>query len=410
MKSRENLPALRQLLAEFPAVALLGPRQVGKTTVALDVAKGIAGAIYLDLESPRDAAKLSDPESFFALHSDKLVVLDEVQRLPGLFAILRSVIDARRRAGRRAGQFLLLGSANGALLQQSSESLAGRLATMELTPFLASEVAHEVANGVAGNAPAHQPNDATGLDRLWLRGGFPDAYLARSDAASQRWRGQFIRTYLERDIPQLGPRIAAETLRRFWTMLAHEQGQMLQAAKMAAALAVSGQTVARYLDLMCDLMLVRRLQPWVSHAGKRLVRTPKVYVRDSGLVHSLLGLTSLDAVLAHPVAGGSWEGLIIENLIAMSPAGTQAFFYRSPAGAEVDLVLELPGGMRWAIEVKRSSAPTVSKGMHLAAADVQAHALFVVYPGLVEFPLGQKVLALPLGAMVARLVAAGRDP
>ena len=384
------MPDLHQLLAEFPAVALLGPLQVGKTTASLALVQTLAETIYLDLESPRDAAKLHDPESFFALHADKLIVLDEVQRQPGLFAVLRSVIDARRRAGRRAGQFLLLGSATGALLQQSSESLAGRLATLELTPFLASEVADDGPQA---------------LQRLWLRGGFPEAYLARSDAASQRWRGQFIRTYLERDIPQLGPRIPAETLRRFWTMLAHEQGQLLHAAKIAASLAVSGQTVARYLDLMCDLMLVRRLQPWVSHTGKRLVRSPKVYVRDSGLVHSLLGLDSLDAVLAHPVAGGSWEGLIIENLIAAAPAGTQASFYRSAAGAEVDLVLELPGGACWAIEVKRSSAPTLAKGVYMAAADVKAQASFVVYPGETEYPMGRDVLAVPLLALMARLKA-----
>ena len=240
---------------------------------------------------------------------------------------------------------------------------------------------------------------------LWLRGGFPDAYLAASDAASQRWRSQFIKTYLERDIPQLGPRIPAETLRRFWTMLAHEQGQLLNAAKLAASLAVSGQTVARYLDLMCDLMLVRRLPPWVGNAGKRLVRSPKVYVRDSGLVHTLLGLPHLEALLGHPVAGGSWEGLAIENLIAAAPEGTQALFYRTAAGAEIDLVLDLPGDRRWAVEIKRSLAPTVSKGLHLGAADVQAQAVFVAYPGDSEFPVSKGVTATPLLALMRRLAA-----
>ena len=392
MIAREHMPALRHLLGEFPAVAILGPRQVGKTTLALELAQGSAESVYLDLESPADAAKLAEPEAYLALQSDKLVVLDEVRRLPGLFATLRSVIDKRRRAGRRAGQFLLLGSASGALLQQSSESLAGRLATFELTPFLVGEVASDGPRA---------------LDTLWLRGGFPDAYLALDNAASQRWRQQFIKTYLERDVPQLGPRIPAETLRRFWTMLAHEQGQLLNAAKIAASLAVSGQTVARYLDVMSDLMLVRRLPPWVGNPGKRLVRSPKVYVRDSGLVHALLGLPDMEALLGHPVVGGSWEGLVIENLIAAAPEGTQAHFYRTANGAEIDLVLDLPGGRRWAVEVKRSLAPTVSKGLHLGVADIEADEVFVVYPGDSEFPVSAGVTAVPLLAMVRRLAALG---
>jgi uncharacterized protein len=382
---------LALLLNEFPAVAILGPRQVGKTTLAIEwaghwLAQGCE-SVYLDLEARTDAAKLADPAAYFAEHAQELVILDEVQRAPHLFAELRGVIDARRRGGQRSAQFLLLGSATGALLQQSAESLAGRIAYLELPPLLASEV------------------PAKDLQRLWVRGGFPDSFLARNDAASLRWREQFIATYLERDIPQLGPRIPAETLRRLWTMLAHEQGQQLNAAKLAASLAVSGQTVARYLDLLADLMLVRRLPPWAGNIGKRLVRAPKVYVRDSGIVHALLGLATLDDVLAHPVAGGSWEGHVIDNLIAAAPLGTQAFFYRSTAGAEIDLVLDLPNRQRWAVEIKRSSAPSVSKGFHIAAQDLRVDEKLVVHSGAESYPLGNDLRAMSLLDFQERLAA-----
>ena len=385
MLPRSSRAFLTQLLTEFPAVAILGPRQVGKTTLAIEIARSLPAATYLDLESTTDAAKLTDPTAYFEAHRDELVILDEVQRVPALFAQLRGVIDHRRRAGKRAGQFLLLGSATGALLQQSAESLAGRIAYMELPPLGANEV----------------PIKDT--QRLWVRGGFPESFLAKSDEASLRWRQQFISTYLERDIPQLGPRIPAETLRRLWTMLAHEQGQQISAAKLAASLAVSGQTVARYLDLLADLMLVRRLRPWASNEGKRLVRTPKVYVRDSGLAHALLGLTGFDDVVGHPVAGGSWEGWVIENLIAAAPPGSSAYFYRSSAGAEIDLVLELPKRQRWAIEIKRSSAPSVSKGLYVAAGDVKATARFVVHSGKDSFPLANGVQATTLLDLQRRL-------
>jgi uncharacterized protein len=319
-------------------------------------------------------------------------VLDEVQRAPQLFTVLRSVIDRRRRAGRRVGQFLLLGSATGALLAQSAESLAGRIAYLELQPFTLNEV-----------GAAH-------MRALWLRGGFPEAYRAASDAASLRWRQQFIAAYLERDIPQLGPRVPAETLRRLWTMLAHEQGQLLHASRLAASLAVSGQTVARYIDLLSDLMLVRRLRPWASNEGKRLVRTPKVYVRDSGLVHALLGLASYDDVLGHPVVAGSWEGWVLENLCALLPSGAQPYFYRSAAGAEIDLLLELPRRQRWAIEIKRSSAPSLSRSFHIAADDLKASARFVVHAGAESFPLANGVRAMTLPDMQQALVSLSARP
>jgi predicted AAA+ superfamily ATPase len=390
MYPRFRLPALRQLLAEFPAVAILGPRQVGKTTLALELSRSLPAAAYIDLESPADAAKIADPAVYFEAHADQLVIMDEVQRAPTLFPSLRGVIDSRRRAGRRAGQFLLLGSATGALLAQSAESLAGRIAYLELQPLASIEV------------PASE------AQRLWVRGGFPESFGAASDEASLRWRQQFIATYLERDIPQLGPRIPAETLRRLWTMLAHEQGQLVNAAKLAASLAVSGQTVARYLDLLTDLMLVRRLRPWAGNEGKRLVRTPKVYVRDSGLAHALLGLSDFDDVIGHPVAGGSWEGWVVENLLAVAPPATQAFFYRSSAGAEIDLVLEgHRKRQRWAIEIKRSSAPAVSRGFHVAAADIGATARFVVHAGAESFPMANGVRASTLADLQRALIEAG---
>lgn len=395
MYLRQARTELQQFTREFPAVAILGPRQVGKTTLARQLADGLLptgapAALYLDLETPADLAQLSDPSAFFARHADRLVILDEVQRMPGLFATLRGVIDQRRRAGGRNAQFLLLGSASIELLSQSSESLAGRLACLELAPFVVTEL---------------PPGQAATPGALWLRGGFPDSYLAGSNAASLRWRQQFISTYLERDIPQLGPRIPAQTLRRFWTMLAYEQAQMLNAARLAGSLGVSGQTVARYLDLLCDLMLVRRLQPWAHHSSKRLVKAPKVFIRDSGIVHALLGLGDPAALLSHPVVGGSWEGWVIENLLGCAPPGTQASYYRTAVGAEIDLVLELPGRQLWAVEIKRSSAPTVSKGFHIACDDLGATRRLVVSSANASFPMAGLIEHVPMLGLMGELLA-----
>ena len=357
---------LHELLNQLPAVVLIGPRQAGKTTLAFAEKNRRDTATYLDLELPSAQRQLDDPEAYFLAHQNQLVILDEVQRVPDLFAVLRGVIDQRRRNGESSGQFLLLGSASGVLLQQTSESLAGRVAQLELTPFQAREILTSSAA-------------AADMNSLWVRGGFPLSWLAQSDSSSLTWREAFITTYLERDIPALGPRIPATTLRRLWTMLAHSQGELLDQSKLAGALAISGQTVGRYIDLLCDLMLVRRLPAWSGNIGKRLVRAPKVYVRDSGIVHALLGLQNLDAVLGHPVAGSSWEGFVIEQLIAAAPQA-QASFYRTSHGAEVDLVLEFKSGDTWVIEIKRSSAPTVSKGFHIAANDVKASRKLLVAP------------------------------
>ena len=387
MIPRRLLPALSSALAEVPAVALLGPRQVGKTTLALDVA-GARPAVYLDLESETDRAKLAEPELYLTQHADKLVILDEIQRTPQIFRSLRGLIDAGRRTGRGKGRFLVLGSASIDLLKQSSESLAGRIRYLELAPLDAGEVGPDR------------------LDALWLRGGFPESLLAGSDAASLRWRLDFIRTYLERDVPQLGPRIPAETLRRLWTMLAHQQGGLLNAAALARALAVDGKTVAAYLDLLVDLLLVRRLTPWHGNVRKRLIKSPKVFVRDSGLVHALLGIGDQEALLAHPVAGASWEGLAIESLIASAPGGTEAHFFRTAAGAEIDLLLQLPGHRHpWAIEIKRGLAPKIERGFHLACETVRPERRLVVYGGRERFPLADEIDAVSLGDLCAELAA-----
>jgi len=377
MINRHTRAALAQRLDSMPAVALLGPRQVGKTTLAQTIAKN-RPSLYLDLESDADRAKLADPEAYLAGHAAELVILDEVQRAPGLFQQLRGLIDRGRREGLRAGRFLLLGSASLDLLRQSGESLAGRISYLELGPINGFEV-----------SPPELPS-------LWLRGGFPDSLLAPDDGASLRWRRDFIRTYLERDIPQLGPRIAAETLRRFWTMLAHQQSGLLNAANLARALGVDNKTIAAYLDLLVDLLLVRRLEPWHSNAGKRLVKSPRIYVRDSGLVHALLGLGTLDEVLGHPVAGASWESLVIETLIAVAPEGTRANFYRTAAGAEIDLVLTLPLGEIWAIEIKRSLAPRIERGFHQACEDLSPARRIVVYPGLEAYPTSGDITVMSL--------------
>ncbi|WP_322781621.1 ATP-binding protein [Synechococcus sp. CBW1107] len=368
----------------FPAVALLGPRQVGKTTLARQIAQQ-RSSLYLDLESPADRARLQEPELFLSRHRHQLVILDEVQRLPGLFQVLRGVIDANRLAGHRSGQFLLLGAASVELIRQSSESLSGRIYYLELSGLSVLEL----------GAEATEP--------LWIRGGFPDSVQAPDEASSSIWREQFIRTYLERDIPQLGPRIPAETLRRFWTMLAHSQAGLLNAAALGRALGVDGKTIRHYLDLLVDLLLVRQLQPLHANTGKRLVKAPKIYVRDSGLVHTLLGLDSADAVLGHPVAGASWEGYVLETLLTLMPQHCQPFFYRTAGGAEIDLVIDHPGGERWAIEVKRSLMPALSRGFHQARADLHPQHCFVVIPCEGSFPMAPGVEAVGLAELAAHL-------
>lgn len=387
MIKRSLSPQLLDAVAHSPAVALLGPRQVGKTTLALEIGKS-HNALYLDLESEQDCVKLSQPELYLSDHQDKLVILDEVHRAPGLFPVLRGLIDRGRRAGRRSGQYLLLGSASLDLLKQSGETLAGRIAYLELAPFNVLETGELLA------------------DDLWVRGGFPESLLASNATRSLRWRQDFIRTYLERDIPQYGPRIATDILRRFWGMLAHQQGGLLNTAQFARNLGVDVKTAGSYLELLVDLLLVRRLPPWHANLGKRLVKSPKVYVRDSGLVHALLNISDKEALLAHPVVGQSWECFVIENLLVCVATKAQGYFYRTSGGAEIDLLLSWPDGSLWAIEIKRSLSPKLERGFHAACADLAPARKFVVYPGAERYRLAPDIEAISLKDMAAELVAA----
>jgi predicted AAA+ superfamily ATPase len=387
MIDRRLRPAILERLEHTPAVVLLGPRQCGKTTLAQEIGRDLRSD-YLDLERSPDRELLAQPLLYLDQHVDDLVILDEVQRTPGLFEELRGVIDRGRREGRGNGRFLLLGSASGELLRQS-ESLAGRVAYMDLTPFDALEAS---AGGVD-------------VETLWVRGGFPNSVLAANDAASTLWRDDFIRSYLERDIPSLGLRIPATTLERLWAMLAHHQGGLLNVSVLSRSLGISGNTVAHYVDLLVDLLLVRRLPPWISNEGKRLVRSPKVYVRDSGIVHTLLRLPTHDDVLRHPIAGPSWEGFAIENLLNVAGRWVDASFYRSRGGAEADLVLSWRDGRRWLIEVKRTAVPKLRRGFTAAWDDVKPERGFVVYAGPERYLVRRDVEAIGLVELCRELEA-----
>ena len=384
---------LEERLRLFPAVALLGPRQVGKTTLARAVTETSGGhgrgarktGLYLDLESPADQERLADAQGYLSRERHRLVVLDEIHRAPRLFQVLRGIIDERIRGGEPAGQFLLLGSASMDLLRQSGESLAGRIAYLELAPLDVRELSESEQT------------------LLWTRGGFPRAFLAPSDADSAIWREDFIHTYLERDVPALGPRVPVQTLRRFWTMLAHAQGGLWNAAALARSLAVDGKTVARYIDLLVELLLVRRLPPFHANVRKRLARSPKVYVRDSGIVHTLLRLDDVDSVLGHPVAGASWEGFVVETLLRAAPERTRASFYRTATGVEIDLILELPGNRIWAVEIKRGRAPPVGKGFRVALDDVKPDKAFLVHGEDDRYPKGGGVEAIGVRALAEEL-------
>lgn len=386
MLTRIASQSVEKALSRQAAVALIGPRQVGKTTLAHEIADS-RPSVYLDLENTADKAKLENPGLFLEQHEDELVVLDEIHRVPELFESLRGVIDRGRRKGKRTGRFLVLGSAAIELLRQS-ETLAGRIAYVNLTPL------HALETGPAEEA----------LNQLWIRGGFPDSYLAQDAAESFDLRRDFIRTYLERDVPMFGPRIPAETLERLWIMLAHSQGQTLNASKLASSMGLSAPTITSYVDLLKDLLLVRKLPPFHANVKKRLVKSPKVYVRDSGLLHALLGIRNHDDLLGHPVAGASWEGHVIESLMAAMPDHSRASFYRTATGVEIDLVLELGGkeGI-WAVEIKRSMTAKLERGNHVALNDIQPDKTFVVYPGKDRYKKENDIEAIGLYDMAEEL-------
>ncbi len=385
MIGRQISGKLQATISQVPATALLGARQVGKTTLAKTIAKNIE-SIYLDLEAPEDLLRLSDPSSFLSAHADKLVILDEIQRMPDLFPVLRGLIDKNRERGRRSGQFLLLGSTAMDLVRQSSESLAGRISYLEMSGLNLVEV------------EGHQRERQT----LWLRGGFPDSYLAADDDLAMDWLENLIRTYLERDIPQMGFRIPAARLRRLWTMLAHLQGETVNYSKLAN-LEVDAKTVTHYIDILTDLLLVRRLEPWHANVKKRLVKSPRFYVRDSGILHRLQGINAYDALLSNPVLGKSWEGFVIENIHSILPGRAETYFYRTAAGAEIDLVIKMPSSEIWAIEIKYGVAPRLGKHYSKTCDDVGAKYKYILYRGEDEFPVGDDIHVISLRGLMDRL-------
>jgi hypothetical protein len=368
----QYIEAVTRLLKQNPVVAILGARQVGKTTLARQLMKALRGpATGFDLENPADLARLSDPT--LALEELRgLVVLDEIQRRPDLFPVLRVLVDRPRSRAR----FLVLGSASPALLKQSSETLAGRIAFCELSGFSLGEVGTKE------------------LDKLWIRGGFPRSFLAQTDAASIEWRRDFVQTFLERDIPQLGISIAARTLHRFWSMLAHYHGQIWNASEFGRSFGVADTTVRNYLDILTDTLMVRQLPPWTENVRKRQVKSPKIYLSDSGLLHSILDLKTKRDLEAHPKLGASWEGFLLESIVRqLGLRREQCYFWATHGGAELDLLV-IEGRYRYGFEFKRTTSPQITRSMHSALSDLRLTRLDIVHAGKDTFPLAKRVRAV----------------
>ena len=348
---------------EYPVVALLGPRQVGKSTLAKGLMKHKLKGIYLDLERKSQINKLTDPEVFLSHNKKSFICFDEIQRLPEIFPLLRSVVDERAKNKK----FLILGSASRDLLKQSSESLAGRISYLEMTPFTLSELSD---------------SDTT---KLWLRGGFPKSFLSKNQEVSSEWRENFIRTFLERDIPQLGFHIPSHNLGRLWQMLAHDHGQVLNSSRLASSLGVTSHTVNNYVQILTQTFLIRALQPFKSNLKKRLVKAPKIYIRDSGLLHSLLGIDSMNELLGHSIYGTSFEGFVIENIMTQFPRWS-FYFYRTRSGAEIDLIMT-KGRKTIAVEIKASTSPKLEKGFFVAAKDIGAVRKYLIAPIDKPYPI-----------------------
>ena len=378
MIKRELQGAVAASLKTYPVVGIIGSRQTGKTTLAKLLQRTIRPkSVYLDLELPSDLNKLQSPELYLRQFSNTLVIIDEIQRMPSLFPLIRALVDQNRVGGR----FLILGSASPELIKHASESLAGRIRYHELSPFSL----HETGFGRT--------------EQLWLRGGYPLSVLAKSDDDSLTWREAFIRTYLEMDLPQLGIRVPSPQLRRFWTMLAHVHGQLWNASRIAGSLGMSAPTVKHYLDILDETFIARALPPYYTNIKKRLIKSPKVYIRDTGLLHALLRISTIEDLLSHPVAGSSWEGFVIEQILGRLPQDREAHFYRTGAGAEIDLVLHDRKNRPVAVEIKYSATPSVTKGFWIAMDDLSCKRGYVIYPGNEAYPIGDKVMALPLKQM-----------
>ena len=381
MIKRIQFKKLIKRLETNASVALLGSRQIGKTTLAIDVSD-LYPSVYIDLEDSIDLQKISDFDLFFLENKGRLIILDEVQRAPEIFKNIRGIIDKERRKGNRFGLFLFLGSASIELLHQSSESLAGRISYVELPPISLMEFEN--------------------INQLWLRGGYPDSILASSDEVSFQWRKDFIKTYLERDIPQLGFRISTSVMERLWTMLAHMQGSTVNASKLASNLGISNMSVSRYIDLLVDLLLVFKLEPYAKNVKKRLVKSPLVFIRDSGIVHALLQIRDYNSLLGNPVVGKSWEGFIIENVKSVLDGKAKMYFYRTAGGAEIDLLIEFSMNDIWAIEIKRGATFSISRGFYEACQDIKASEKIVVHGGTETYKMKEDVLAMSLKALLEK--------